>query len=226
MHHSVAIQQHIRLRIFAPILSFIIGFLLIFPTIGKAQIPVEVFVGHEQVQHEFFFFKDLDTNSRVNLFSMARFAVDYREPAFNSSFISSQLTYNFTPNWGLSGGAIYGDGVFAPIVAISYTYFTPKGDFFINLFPTLIIQAQPQVELFGMIGYTPQLTKTLSLFTQVMFGTTFNARFSEHLFSYQQVRLGLGFKDWFQAGIGVDLNFLGNEWLPATNIGVFLRKVL
>ena len=206
-----------------------LGISLIFSGGLFAQIPVEVFVGHEQVQHEFFFFKDIDKKQKWNLFSMGRFAVDYENSALNSSFISSQITYNLTPSWGVSSGALYAEGMAAPILAVSYTYMSKDGTFFINLFPTLIIQEEWQYELFGLAFFTPKINPKLNLFSQLIFGTTINNRLNEHLFSYQQIRLGLDLVGYFQFGLALDQNILGSEGLAESytnNIGLIIRKEL
>ena len=193
-----------------------------------AQVPVEVLVGHEQIQHEFFFFKDLDKKQKLNLFSMARFAVDYEDANLNSSFISSQVTYNLTPRWGISAGANYAEQDVAPLVALSYTYINEKGDFFINLFPMVFAQQRPDYELFGMAFYAPQLNEKWSFFSQLFFGTNVNHQFNRHQFSYQQLRVGLGLKDWFQFGLGLDQNMIGSGegYTYSNNIGLFIRKEL
>ncbi len=196
-------------------------------TLG-AQVPVEILAGHRQLQHEFFLFKDLDTKQRASLFSMARFAVDYQDEAANSSFISSQLTYNLSSSWGLSAGANYADGDFAPIVALSYTYISPKEDLFLNIFPTFIIEEELSYELFGLLFYTPRLSEKYSLFSQLLFGVNLNRGFNQHQYSYQQMRLGVGYKDWFQVGLGLDKNWIGSgdQLLYANNFGLFIRKEL
>ncbi len=207
---------------------FIYGLILISLN-AFAQIPVEVVVGHEQVQHEFFFFKDLDQNAKWNLFSMGRFAVDYEDQALNSSFISSQLTYNLNESWGLSSGGFYNEGDFAPILAVSYIYANESGNFFMNLFPTWIIKERAQFEMFGLVFFTPRINDRLNLFSQLIFGSTINHRFNQHLFSYQQIRLGLDFKGRFQCGFALDQNMIGGGELPyvySNNTGLFVRKEL
>ena len=193
----------------------------------KAQIPVEVFVGHEQIQHEFFFFKDFNEKAKWNLFSMGRFAVDYEDESLNSSFLSSQATYNVSDKWGISGGGIYSEGDFAPILAVSYTYINESGNFFINLFPTWIVRESAQYEMFGLVFFTPRINDKLNLFSQVIFGTTMNNRLNEHVFSYQQFRLGLDIVGKFQFGLAFDQNVLGTGELPGSysnNAGLFIRK--
>jgi hypothetical protein len=193
-----------------------------------AQIPVEVLVGHRQTQHEFFFFKDIDSTNKFNLFSIANFAVDYKDLSRNSSSISSQLTYNLNQNWGISSGALFNGKEFSPLVAVSYQYGNKKGDFYMNLFPTMILKEKPEFELFGLLFYAPKLTDKWSIFSQLIFGTIVSNKFNRHLFSYQQIRLGLGYKNLFQFGIGFDHNIIGNGKGEnyTNNIGIFIRKEL
>ena len=194
-----------------------------------AQIPVEVFAGHEQLQHEFFFFKDIDNKAKWNLFSIGRFAVDYEDETLNSSFISSQLTFNINSSWGISGGGIYSEGDFAPILAISYVYTNKSGNLFVNLFPTWIIRSKAEFEMFGLVFFTPRINDKFNVFSQLIFGTTINNRFDEHVFSYQQVRLGLDRINKFQFGFAIDQNMAGTGELPGSygnNIGLFIRKEL
>lgn len=193
-----------------------------------AQVPVEVFAGHKQLQHEFFFFKDLDQEQNWNLFSMARFGVDYENDKFNTAFISSQLTYNLDDAWGVSGGGIFADTDFAPILAISYVYSNEKDDFFLNVFPTWIMKENAEYEMFGMVFYTPKLRDKLNLFSQLIFGTTLDHRLREHVFSYQQLRLGVDWAGFAQLGFAMDQNVLGGgESISySNNLGVFIRKEL
>jgi hypothetical protein len=193
-----------------------------------AQTPVEVFAGHKQARHEFFFFKNLDSTNRFNLFSIASFAIDYKDKNFNSSYINSQVTYNLTKNWGISTGAFYADKEFSPLVAISYFYINKKGDFYITLFPTMRIKESPIFELFGITSYSPKLTDNFNFFSQIIFGSSFNNRLSQHLVSTQQIRVGLGYKNLFQFGAGIDNTFLlnGKGDNYSNNIGLFIRKEL
>ncbi len=206
-------------------LLVLLSFILISSN-AKAQIPVEVLAGDEQLQHQFFFFKDLDKKQKVNLFSMARFTADYEEDVFNSSLISSQFTYNLTSNWGISAGGIHANGIFNPIAAVSYSYFNPRGDLFMNLFPTVVFNDEIEYELSGIFLYTPKLSERYSLFSQIIFATTVDHQFEEHLFSYQQFRLRIGYKDYFQVGIGLDQTFIGSDFMELRNIGIFIRKEL
>ncbi len=190
-----------------------------------AQIPIAVMMGEKQMQHEFFFFKDIDKKGKFNVFTMGQFAVDYDQQAFNSSLLSTQITYSFVPGLGVAGGLTFSNQQFRPLVALSLAYMNKKKDFLINLFPSLIIKDKPEYELTGLILYTPKISKNFSLLAQAFVGSTYDEKVDKHLFSFHQVRLGIGYRDWFQVGLGFDQNFFGPEFDNFKNVGVFLRKV-
>ncbi len=191
-----------------------------------AQIPFEVMVGHNQVQHEFFFFKDLDKNQKWNLFSIGSFVLDYDNEDKNFSQISSQITYNFTKNWGVSSGAFSFNESIAPIVALSYTYISKNEDLYLNLFPTVIIEDELNYELFGLLFYTPKINDSLHFFGQFVTRTILDNRLSNHVSSSHQLRVGLGLKDLFQFGIGFNLDLQGADFDTTNNLGLFIRKEL
>ena len=209
----------------------VLGMLCFFGYTSQAQshveIPTEVFAGHEKLQHEYFFFSSMDQQRKWGIFSTARFIVDYQDSEFNpenSSFINSLITYNFTPNWGIAGGAFYADRDVAPTLAGSYTYLNQEASLFINLFPSRHFREdEDDLELFGFLIYKPKITETLSFFTQFTFSTVMEADLENHLFSYQQLRLGLGIRDWLQTGLGVNIE---PESFSTENIGIFIRKEL
>ncbi len=207
--------------------SLLLGFLFSLAT-AKAQIPVEVMFGDEQLQHQFFFFRDLDRNQKVNLFNMTRFSMDYENRIFNNSLVTSQLAYNLTPFLGISGGVTFADNRLSPLAAISLTYLNKKQDLFLTLFPSVVFNEETNFEMSGIFLYTPQLTKDFKLFTQVIFASTFNRQMDTHLFSNQQCRIGVDYKDLFQVGIGIDQTYIntGEGYLKPRNIGIFFRKEL
>ncbi|MEM9981278.1 MAG: hypothetical protein AAF734_02205, partial [Bacteroidota bacterium] len=136
---------------------------------------------------------------------------------------------NFNPYLGIaSGGYMTNDG-FVPIAAISLQYFNKKGDLYLNVFPTIELTRETNYEIFGLVVYSPRLSKKLKLFTQATFSTNFN--FQQHNFSFQQIRLGLDYND-FQFGIGADTQIptftdpITNDLITEVNpnIGLFLRK--
>ena len=191
-----------------------------------AQVPVEVMVGHNQLQHEFFFFKDLDKKQKWNLFSIGSFVMDYESEDKNFSQISSQVTYNLSKSWGISGGAFSFNQAIAPIVAMSYTYSSPNEDLYINLFPTFILDDELSYELFGLFFYTPKISDELSFFGQFVTRTVYDNELSNHVNSNHQLRVGFSFKALLQFGVGFNQEFEGVDFKSRNNTGLFIRKEL
>ena len=190
-----------------------------------AQIPVQVFGGNNAIEYNFLWYKDIDKKGKVNLFNFTFFTIDYEDPSKNAYEIYQVATYNFTKNWGLAGGGRFTSGQFAPQIAISYQLETK--DLYLNLFPTvqyLSNQHQVGYSLFGLLFYKPPINDTWTMFNQLAFEPLFNSK--EHIYSYQQVRVGLSYKELFQFGLGVNFEQFGNRFETRQNYGVFIRKEL
>jgi hypothetical protein len=195
-----------------------------FPMLVWSQIPTELFVSKNSATVESFWFKDLDSAARFNVFNFTRLSQSFRDDIPSDVFNQTLLTYNFTQTWGLSAGANYAAGKFVPTAALSFTQMSADGSFYLNLFPTVELRRRPNAEMFGIAIWTPRLNQHLKLFTQIIAGSNFNLADGNHQFSYQQLRLGLDVKEWFQAGIGVNFNQFGSHWTGSSDIGFFLRR--
>ncbi len=211
--------------------ALIIGLLLVSSSIRvRGQLVyAELFGGHRQAQHELLISKPIDSLGIISFFNLTYFTVDYEDQNRVDPFIYSVITFNFNQNLGVAGGGYMTQAGFVPIAAFSYQYFNQKGDLDLNVFPTVELSYRPNYELFGLFVFTPKLTDYLKLFSQLTFSSNFN--FSQHNFSFQQIRLGLEYQD-FQFGVGADTqiptfmdpirNELTTEVNP--NIGLFVRK--
>lgn len=194
-----------------------------FPWFVNGQNAAEVFVGHKGVAFELLNSNDLDSARRWNLFTIARFETSYEKDSLSTPdfyTVNPLLTYAFTKNIGLSAGGYYSFDQFVPQVALNITYFNEKG-LFLNLFPTLEVQENPNFEIFGIINFSPRLSTNWKLYTQVLFGTNFNTK--EHNISYQLIRVGLDYKG-FQFGLGGNIREFSSDWIYSGNYGVFIRK--
>jgi hypothetical protein len=212
-------------------LSALFSLMLSVSASAQNAIPVQVFAGDKNIQHDFFFGRNLDSAGRVSFFNFTQFAVDYSNTLNSSYTVYSNIEYNLNTNWGLAAGGYKRANFFTPFVAVSYELFADN--FYLNLFPTVelaqIFTAESATrrigyELFGFMVFNPPFNSTWGFFSQMIFGFNFNS--GTHNFSYQQVRLGL---DWIgkgQFGLGVDFGQVGQAWQRTTNIGVFIRKEL
>jgi hypothetical protein len=203
-------------------LSLILGFS---PLFLWAQLPVQVFAGNRGAEYNFLWFKDLDKKAKWSLFNTTFFTVDYNNRANNVYEIYQVATYNLTKNWGLAGGGRFSGGAFAPQMAISYQILTK--DVYFNIFPG--VQYMPLTQtmgysVFGLFFYQPKISEKWKMFNQILFEPLFTNK--GHLFSYQQIRVGLNYKDWVQFGLGANLEQMGTEFKSNHNLGIFIRKEL
>lgn len=62
------------------------------------------------------------------------------------------------------------------------------------------------------------------MFNQLAFEPLFSSK--EHIYSYQQIRVGLDYKELLQFGLGINLEQTSRNFETGQNIGVFIRKEL
>lgn len=188
-----------------------------------AQLPVQVFGGSKAIEYNFLWYKDIDQNGRVSLFNFTFFTIDYQDQSKNTYEIYQVATYNFTKNWGLASGGRFTNGRFAPQMAVSYQL--EKKDLYINIFPTVQYLSSQQpigYSLFGLLFYKPKINDAWKMFNQLTFEPLFDS--NEHIYSYQQIRVGLEYKELFQFGLGLNLEQAGRNFETKQNFGVFIRK--
>lgn len=199
--------------------------IMLFGVKANAQLPVQLFVGEKAAEYNFFWYSNIDSSGKWNLFNFTYFTVNYEQQQNNAYEIYQVATYQLNRNWGITGGGRFTSGKFVPQIAISYEY--SGKNLYLNLFPA--IQPLPNqtgigYSLFGLVTYTPAIRNHWDLFSQLAFEPLFNK--NNHVYSYQQLRLGLGYKKQFQFGLGVNYEQLGEAWKWKNNYGVFIRKEL
>lgn len=206
------------------IFAVMIGFFSIVESV-MAQMPVQLFAGDKSIEYQFMWLKNLDTKQKFSLFNLSYFNVDYKKQANNTYEIYQVGTYNFTKNIGIAGGGRFFNNQFTPLVALSYQGMAR--DFYITAFPSVqyaLADKTIYYSLFGLAVYNPALNKTWGIYSQILFEPLFKKR--EHVFSYQQLRIGLDFKKQFQFGLASNLTQSGKSFIYGGNYGVFVRKDL
>lgn len=201
-------------------ICFAIGF-----QIASAQLPIQVFAGNKAIEYNFFWENAIDENEKISLFNFTYFTIDYKAKDNNNYEIYQIVTYNLTRNWGIATGGRFSNGVFVPQVALSYQVETK--DLYLNLFPSVQLRNDIQqmgYSLFGLLFYTPKINPTWRMFNQLAFEPLFSSQ--GHVYSYQQIRLGLDYKEMFQFGFGVNLEQVGANLETLQNFGFFVRKEL
>lgn len=208
----------------------IVLILLSICSLAKAQIPVEIFGGHERstVDIMFFkFFKNVQSeNTRWLFFNRNRASVDYRmtKTAYLPQFgFTEAISYNHEKLKGFAPvlvGQVLSWGVF-PKAGIQYAHIKKE----ITIFTWLVCETleNPDLDYFLLFRYTPKLSEKVNLFTQVESVNAFPTVSKDNYSFTQRLRLGIQLKS-YQFGAGVDFNQTGNNAFAKTyNVGGFIR---
>jgi len=196
----------------------------------KAQIPVEVFGGHERTTVDIMFFKffknNQGENSRWLFFNRNRASADYRmtETTYLPQFgFTEAISYNHERLKGFAPvvvGQVLSWGVY-PKAGIQYAHV--KKD--LTVFTWLVCETleHPDLDYFLLFRYTPKLSDKVNLFTQVESVNAFPTVSSGNYNFIQRLRVGIQLKS-YQLGTGADFNQTGNyTFTKAFNLGGFIR---
>jgi hypothetical protein len=195
-----------------------------------AQIPVEVFGGHQKTSLDIMFFKFIKNNEQANtnwlFFNRNRVSIDYKMNTTNDLPLfgfTEAISYNHK---NLKGFApvlvtqISNRGVY-PKVGIQF--FVRKNDF--TFFSWIVCETlkDPNIDLFVLTRYEPKRSENAHLFAQLELVNAFPTLSNANYNLFQRMRIGLRIKEW-QFGVGADFNELGNKtFINTDNIGTFLR---
>lgn len=210
--------------------AWILIFFICMTKLSDAQIPVEVFGGHQRATLDILFFKFFKSNSGENsrflFFNRNRASIDYRQTstAYLPQFgFTEAISYNHPRLKGFAPvlvAQVFGSGVY-PKAGMQYVHSSA----FVTVFSWLVSETlrSPALDYFLLLRLTPRLNDNLNLFFQAesvnTWGTERGSRFS----FTQRGRLGLKRREW-QFGIGVDLNQTGRvEYSHFSNTGLFVR---
>jgi hypothetical protein len=195
-----------------------------------AQIPVEVFTGHERTSVDIMFFKffrnQQGNNSRFLFFNRNRASVDYRmtETSYLPQFgFTEAISYNHEKLKGFAPvfvAQVFSGGVY-PKAGIQYAFIREN----ITVFSWFVTETlkNPNLDFFLLFRFTPKLSEKVNLFTQIETVNTFPTLNSDNFNFSQRLRLGIQLKR-FQSGFGADFseNEKDNYDINA-NFGLFLR---
>ena len=209
--------------------------ILLFQTeTGAAQIPVEVFGGHERSTIDIMFFKffrnsqkstDPPTN-RWLFFNRNRASIDYRmtETTYLPQFgFTEAISYNHERLKGFAPVMVVqvlSWGVY-PKAGIQYARITKN----MTVFTWLVCETQrdPALDYFLLLRYTPKITDNVHLFTQAESVKTLPTAGGDNFSFTQRFRLGLQLNS-YQFGVGADFSQTGRKSFTGfNNTGLFLR---
>lgn len=209
----------------------LLGLLLL--ALGKvalAQVPVEVFGGHERTTLDVLFFKYVKNqakeNSRFLFFNRNRASVDYRQtsttylPTFG---FTEAISYNHPALKGLAPVVtvqVFNTGVFAK-AGLQYFHRSEH----VTLFTWTVVELarDPLVDWFVLARWEPPLSAKLKLFSQLELVNAFPTAEGDNYSFIQRVRVGVR-RNAVQVGLGCDWVSTGrSQYSTTTNAGVFLR---
>lgn len=208
--------------------------LIILGTRLKAQIPVEIFGGHEKTTVDIMFFKYFKNNqentvnkqSRLLFFNRNRASIDYRmtQNTYLPQFgFTEAISYNHEKLKGFAPVIVFqilSWGVY-PKAGVQYAHMNKN----MTIFTWLVCETldKPNLDYFLLFRYTPKLSEKLNLFTQVESVNTLPTTSATNFNFTQRLRLGLSVKS-YQFGAGTDFNQTGNNtYTRINNVGGFIR---
>jgi hypothetical protein len=198
--------------------------------VAIAQIPVEVFGGHEKATFDLMFFRNFKNKegkvSPFLFFNRNRTTLDYR-----------QTTTTYLPQFGFTEAISYNSPKlkgFAPVFVaqisnrgispkLGVQLFKRKND--VTFFSWVVVEAlnNPNIDWFIMTRYEPKLKRKLKFFNQL---EVFSSAPSSEKLNYsflQRARLGLKINN-LQFGVGADFTENGQTtFIKTKNIGGFVR---
>ena len=198
----------------------------------EAQIPVEVFAGHRQLSFDLMFFKFFKNGKKQPspwlFFNRNRASLDYRMtqtehlPRFG---FTEAVSYHHKKLRGFAPvlvAQILNTGFYGKL-GLQYAFLNQNWTYFTWL--VVGLESKFNLDYFMLLRYSPKLKGQLKLFTQI---ESFNqGKFGQAelgLSLVQRLRLGLGFKEHYQFGLGLDLSQnKGTIWIYTQNLGGFLR---
>lgn len=204
--------------------------MLFFKSIAFAQIPVEVFAGHKKTTIDIMFFKFFKhkegQNSKWLFFNRNRASIDYAmTPTMNlpQFGFTEAISYNHPKLKGFAPvvvGSVLNRGVY-PKAGIQFAKIGKNYTIF--SWSVCEIWKEPIIDFFFLARFTPKLTETFHLFSQIELVHAFPT-VEQKTFSFaQRFRLGLKIKE-VQFGVGLDLSQFGrNSFTKTENFGGFVR---
>jgi hypothetical protein len=188
---------------------------------AKAQIVTEVFGTSQYAANEIWANGLFEDGSKFSFFNYTRFRINYSNQVNNQVLSYSTINYEIGKGFGLATGGFVFNNKFVPVLAANYFY--QNDTWLINIFPSVELNKNANIEMFLFVQYRQKLTDKLRLFTQLIANSNFN--FKKHNFSEQSLRVGLDYKK-FQFGLGSDLSVIP---MPGKadfqqNLGLFIRK--
>ncbi len=202
--------------------------LFIFSEAVRAQgTQLELAVGFYKSDFSLLTIKSLDDKNKFSISTLAFFQKYFRKKdlLFDETGVQTSVHWNFTKDLSV-GPSLYYNSVSGFSEKLSF-HISISGSHFVFVADPAIFHTENDGGINGGLFFRLQYVKRLKrdwnflVNTQVL--TEWN-RFSTHSRSFQQVRIGVAYKN-NQFGAAADLDAYGHEQIWKKSIGIFGRKV-
>ena len=171
--------------------------------------------------------KPLDSKNNFSISTLAFFQKFYRKEdfLFDETGVQASIYWNFTKNLS-AGPSLYYNSVSGFSEKLSFPIFI-GGSHLVSVAIPSIFHTENDGNINGGLFFQLQYMKPIKrewnflINTQIL--TEWN-RFSNHSRSFQQLRIGVAYKN-NQFGAAADLDAYGDPQIWKKSIGIFVRKV-
>lgn len=184
---------------------------------------VETYAGDKRIGIDVMWFKNFknmkEEKSSFLFFSRNRASTDY---TYSSSAFGSTnaISYNLKNGLGFVTVASFLNTGLTP--KAGFQCFKAKGNFMFFGWLVTDLKNNPNIDLFGLFRYQPNLNDKIKLFSQIELFPVYNPKY-EILNFTQRLRLGVKYQNWV-FGPMADFNQLGKTKFVLTyNTGGFIR---
>lgn len=206
---------------------YLLLLLITYQTAESQTIPVEVMPGHQYLNYQHLVHRKMSEQSRFGWTHITNMVRRYQtnqlkggraNEIMNQVYVTMGLNKRFT----IMSGFFYTPATNMK-VSFATQFMHQRKDIFLILTPRFDVGENYSYEFFGLLEYSPILSKTIRWYSRFQFMTNHGSQ--GHNRSYQQIRLGLN-KQSTQFGIGLTIDQYGPKTEITNNIGLFIRRLL
>jgi hypothetical protein len=171
--------------------------------------------------------KPLNTKNKFSISTLAFFQKFYREEdfPFDETGVQTSVYWNFTKNLSV-GPSLYYNSASGFSEKLSFLIFKSGSHLVFVAIPAVFhTENDGSINggLFFQLQYMRRIKREWNFWANTQVLTEWN-RFSIHSRSFQQVRIGVAYKN-NQFGAAADLDAYGHKQILKKSIGIFVRKI-
>ncbi|WP_010518582.1 hypothetical protein [Croceivirga radicis] len=178
----------------------------------------ELMPGTERLFFDIQWFEKFDSQGKWTLFSRTRGSYDYEDTTdiFSGAYFEYTTKSGFGPTFlGRIASTVAG-------AELGVHFIKQINNWSIYSLLSQEIRNQFDISWFSIVKFTPNISKTLKLYSSVELFMNFEK--ADHNVSVQRFRTGITKNNYF-IGIGLNTTFTGTNFdLNYTNLGIFVKK--